>query len=177
MSGGEGPQKVLRGAVGKTRSVNVAQFVLFHGGIRGKMDARKRPFGSHGVPLGSALGHKRQLRWWCTMFCCFSGRSKHITESAPRPLRYEGRGRRRPFCFSLIVLFCFRRRSRRRTNSAPRPLSYRVRGRKSHVNKVFLSSLLLRTLPTQGRGPTKARPRLDHPPYITAGAPLSSYCI
>ena len=150
--------------------------IFFQGGPRGNMGAGITPFGSHGVPLGSPLGHKRQLYWWCTMFCCFSGRSQHITESAPRPPRYGAQGRRtqRHDTAAVYLLCCRRRRSGRRTNSAPRPLSYRVRGRTSHFNKVFWSSWLLRTLPTQGRGPTKARPRLDHAPYITAGAPLSS---
>ena len=91
------PRRGQNGGSGSTSS---------QGGPRGNRDNRRTPFGSHGVPLGSPLGPPKQFSCRFTMFCCFSGRGQHSTESAPSPLRYRGRGTIKPFCCIVVLLLC-----------------------------------------------------------------------
>ncbi len=125
--------------------------ILFQGGPRGNMDARMTPFRSHAVPLGSPLGHKRQFHCRFTLLCCFSGRSQHSTESAPRPLSYGGRGRRRPFYFILIV-FLFPKTQPTPDKLSTKALKLQGSGAKAPFYcSLFIWFLLPKAQPTQDR--------------------------
>ena len=62
-------------------------------------------------------GPRGQFHCRFILFRCFSGRSRHITESAPRPLSYGGRGTRRHLYCSCIEFFI----SQDAADAAPSP--------------------------------------------------------
>ncbi len=135
--------------------------ISFQGGPRGNMDARITPFGSHGVPLGGPLGQQRQFHCRFTLFCCFSGRSQHSTESAPRPLSYGGRGRRRPFYFSLIVFILLPKMLPTQDKLSTKALKLQGSGAQKPF---YCSCIVFCCFSRRSRRRTKPRPRPDQTP-------------